>query len=290
MAAKTLFTVPIPPLKDHVGGEIVCTEPAPEVYLLTFSSPPDNRLTPAFCGAMLRALDQIELRKPSPTGVVITTSAIPKFYSNGLDLDLAIRTPGFTEDALYPLFHRFLTFPMPTIAVLNGHAFAGGFMLAMHHDYRVFAGDRGYMCINELEFGAPLLPPMSGICESSFLQHSSNHPLFTDYTKTVRTKLRPEVYRTTVLEARRWDAMAGLEAGFIDRLDGLAGALAMVEERKLTAKGKTGVYGLLKAEMYREQVALLEARGKDVVKFSDGLDREKRRKAELKKRGAESKL
>ncbi|KAI0146511.1 enoyl-CoA hydratase/isomerase [Pestalotiopsis sp. NC0098] len=269
MAAKTLFTVPIPPLKDHVGGEIVCTEPAPEVYLLTFSSPPDNRLTPAFCGAMLRALDQIELRKPSPTGVVITTSAIPKFYSNGLDLDLAIRTPGFTEDALYPLFHRFLTFPMPTIAVLNGHAFAGGFMLAMHHDYRVFAGDRGYMCINELEFGAPLLPPMSGI---------------------FRTKLRPEVYRTTVLEARRWDAKAGLEAGFIDRLDGLSGALAMVEERKLMAKGKTGVYGLLKAEMYREQVALLEARGKDVVKFSDGLDREKRRKAELKKRGAESKL
>lgn len=181
MAAKTLFTVPIPPLKDHVGGEIVCTEPAPEVYLLTFSSSPDNRLTPAFCGAMLRALDRIELLKPSPTGVVITTSAIPKFYSNGLDLYLAIRTPGFTEDALYPLFHRFLTFPMPTVAVLNGHAFAGGFMLAMHHDYRVFAGDRGYMCINELEFGAPLLPPMSGICKLPF--PNCHYYRFADITK-----------------------------------------------------------------------------------------------------------
>jgi Delta3-Delta2-enoyl-CoA isomerase len=269
MAAKTLFTVPIPPLKDHVGGEIVCTEPAPEVYLLTFSSPPDNRLTPAFCASMIKALDLIELHKPTPTGVVITTSAITKFYSNGLDLDLAIRTPGFTEEALYPLFHRFLTYPMPTIALVNGHAFAGGFMLAMHHDYRVFAGDRGYMCINELEFGAPLLPPMSGI---------------------FRTKLRAEVYRTTVLEARRWDAQAALAAGILDRADGMEGALALVRDGKLTAKGKTGVYGLLKEEMYREQVALLSATGKDVVKFSDAMGRETKRKAELKKRGGESKL
>ena len=101
---------------------------------------------------------------------------------------------------------------MPTVAWINGHAFAGGLMLAMHHDYRVFAGDRGYMCINELEFGAPLLPPMSGI---------------------FRTKLRADVYRTTVLEARRWDAQAALAAGIIDRADGLEGALALVRDGKL---------------------------------------------------------
>lgn len=267
MAAKTLFTVPIEPLKAHVGGEIVCTEPIPQVYVLTFNSPPDNRLTPAFCTAMISALDIIELQHP--TGVVVTTSAITKFYSNGLDLELAMKVEGFTEDSLYPLFHRFLTFPMPTIALLNGHAFAGGFMLAMHHDYRVFGGNRGYLCINELEFGAPLLPPMSGI---------------------FRLKLRPDVYRTTVLEARRWDAKSGLEAGILDRSDGLEGVLALVKERALTTKGKTGIYGLLKAEMYREQIALLEARGKDVVKFSDSMEREKRRKAELKKRATDAKL
>jgi Delta3-Delta2-enoyl-CoA isomerase len=198
MAAKPLFTVPIKPLKAHVGGEIICTEPSPQVYLLTFASAPDNRLTPAFCAAMITALDLIELRHP--TGVVVTTSSITKFYSNGLDLELAMKTPNFTEDSLYPLFHRFLTFPMPTIALVNGHAFAGGFMLAMHHDYRVYSGARGYLCINELDFGAPLLPPMSGI---------------------FRAKLRPDVYRTTVLEARRWDAESALEAGIIDRADGL---------------------------------------------------------------------
>lgn len=270
MAANSLFTVPIPPLNEHVGGEIVCTEPAPQVYLLTFSSPPDNRITPAFCAAMIEALDRVEvMRQPKPTGVLVTTSAIPKFYSNGLDLNLALRTKGFTEDSLYPLFQRFLTFPLPTVALINGHAFAGGFMMAMHHDYRVFSGDRGFMCINELEFGAPLLPPMSGI---------------------FRTKCRADVYRTTVLEARRWDAKAALDAGLLDRADGMEGVLALVRERDLVAKGKTGIYGLLKAEMYREQLALLSATGKDIVTFGNVMEPEKRRKEELVRRMQKPKL
>ncbi|KAI1863045.1 hypothetical protein JX265_009091 [Neoarthrinium moseri] len=267
MQDKILFTGPIPRLNAHVGGSITCTEPSPQVYLLSFSSPPDNRLTPAFCAALLSALDIIEASYP--TGVVVTTSSITKFYSNGLDLDLAIKTEGFTEDSLYPLFRRFLTYPMPTVALLNGHAFAGGFMLAMHHDYRVFSGNRGYMCINELEFGAPLLPPMSGI---------------------FRAKCRPDVYRTMVLEAKRWDAKAALEAGIIDRTDGLEGVMALVQEKTLTTKGKTGIYGMLKAEMYREQVALLSATGKDVVKFGDVMTPEKKRKAELKDRVARAKI
>ena len=42
-----LFTVPIAALGAHPGGSIVCTEPEPGVYLLTLTSPPDNRLTTA---------------------------------------------------------------------------------------------------------------------------------------------------------------------------------------------------------------------------------------------------
>ena len=33
---------------------------------------------------------------------------------------------------------------MPTIALLNGHAFAGGLMLAMHHDYRIMNPSKGF--------------------------------------------------------------------------------------------------------------------------------------------------
>ncbi len=98
-----LFTVPIKPT-----GSIVCTNyPAQKIYLLTWSSPPDNRLTPAFIKALILALDIIEYRHP--TGVVVTTSAIPKFYSNGLDYESAVKDPKFFPEVLYPLWRRFLT-------------------------------------------------------------------------------------------------------------------------------------------------------------------------------------
>lgn len=103
-----LFTIPIPALGQYPDGSVVCTEPAPAVYLLTWTSPPDNRLTPVFCAAVLDALDRIEFGGYAP-GVVVTTSGVAKFYSNGLDLELAIATKGFFAQSLNKLFTRFLT-------------------------------------------------------------------------------------------------------------------------------------------------------------------------------------
>ncbi|KAK4101860.1 ClpP/crotonase [Parathielavia hyrcaniae] len=234
-----LFTVPIPALGAHPGGGIVATEPSPAVYLLTITSPPDNRLTTASCTALLDALDLIELGGHKP-GVLVTTSGLAKFYSNGLDLEHALGTEGFLPGILYRLFRRLLTYPMPTIALLPGHAFAAGLMLAMHHDYRVMNPARGFACVNELDFGVPLKPAMSGI---------------------FRTKLVPSAYRALVLEAHRFAGREALEAGVVDRLGGLEVLLEFVREKRLTSKAKTGIYGLLKAEMYRESVALLSAVG-----------------------------
>lgn len=118
-----------------------------------------------------------------PPGVLITTSGIQKFYSNGLDLEHASYTPGFWNDSLYKLWRRLLTYPMPTIALLNGHSFAGALMLAMMHDYRIMNPHRGYLCLNELELGVPLRPPMSSV---------------------FRQKVSPQTYRKLVLEAARF--------------------------------------------------------------------------------------
>jgi enoyl-CoA hydratase/carnithine racemase len=108
-----LFTLPIPSLQSSSSnsGSITATTPSPSqpnLYLLTFTSPPDNRLTTPFCQTLLLALDILEFSYPS--GVVVTTSSIPKFYSNGLDLDHAASTKGFFEDSLYTVFKRFLTY------------------------------------------------------------------------------------------------------------------------------------------------------------------------------------
>ncbi|KAH9845429.1 Copper homeostasis protein cutC [Teratosphaeria destructans] len=88
-----LFKVPI----DQTGN-IVCTRPQDKIYLLTWTSPPDNRLRTDFCQALLLALDIVEQRYPP--GVLITTSGISKFYSNGLDLEHATYTPHFFTESL----------------------------------------------------------------------------------------------------------------------------------------------------------------------------------------------
>lgn len=117
----TLFTLPI----GDTGSITATNPPAPssdpsfdtkKIYILTFTSPADNRLTPTFIDAFLLALDIIEHRYPK--GVVVTTSGIPKFYSNGLDLAILQETEGFLERHLWVLFRRLLTCVSPLLRTI----------------------------------------------------------------------------------------------------------------------------------------------------------------------------
>ncbi|KAL6793693.1 ClpP/crotonase-like domain-containing protein [Trichoderma sp. SZMC 28013] len=239
--SKTLFTVPIPPLGPHPGGSITLTEPQPAIYLLTFNSPPDNRLTTAVCKALLAALDLLE-SGGHPPGVLITTSAIPKFYSNGLDLQHAIDTPGFWA-LFYSVWNRFLTFPMPTIALLNGHTYAGGLMLAMSHDYRLAPSPKGFLCLNEVLFGAALQPPMASLFRAKLPSNA--------------------IFRKVALEGHRFTGAEAVADGLADALcpNGLDDALKFIAERQLLEKPKKGVYGTIKAEMYKDLVRELKGAG-----------------------------
>lgn len=106
---KPLFSVPV----SSTGGNFTCSIPSDKqedskIYLLAFTSGADNRLTPEFIDAFILSLDIIEQRYPQ--GVLITTSGIQKFFSNGLDLEKALSSPGFFENYLYKLFRRILTY------------------------------------------------------------------------------------------------------------------------------------------------------------------------------------
>ena len=98
---EPLFELPI-----GAQGRLICFEPAAKVYVLEFTSPSDNRLTTDFCQALLLALEIVESRHPP--GVVVTTSGVQKFYSNGLDLEHATWTAGFFPESLYKLWRRLL--------------------------------------------------------------------------------------------------------------------------------------------------------------------------------------
>lgn len=255
-ASAPLFALNIPALPSDklkaTDGQISCTKSLSRsgepIYLLTFISAPDNRLLTPFLKTFLLALDILEFSYPH--GVVVTTSGILKFYSNGLNLDHARETPNFFPGAFFALCRRFLTYPMPTVALVNGHAFAGGLMLAMYHDYRVMNPSRGFVCLNELDFGAPLQPAMSSI---------------------FRQKVRPEVYRTLVLEAHRFTGQEAYNNGIVDLLGSYSDVVEFIDKKKLASKHASGIYGLMKAEMFRETLSYIdnyeveEQKNKDLI-------------------------
>jgi enoyl-CoA hydratase/carnithine racemase len=237
----SVFTIQVPPIEGHPGGTLTLTNPRPEIYLLTINSPPDNRLTTPMChtlrAALIKTLSVAQQQSP-PGGVLLITSSNPKFFSNGLDLDhvMAVGPDIFFPKTLYPLFKAFLTFPLPTVAVINGHGFAGGLMLAMMCDYRVMNPKKGFVCLNEIHFGAHLKAPMTSI---------------------FREKCEPRTYRSVVLEGKRFPGPEALERGIVDGLGGMEEALDLVVERKLLDVSKTGVFAVLRGENYRQTMEFL---------------------------------
>ena len=207
------------------------------VYVLTLRAG-ENRFNPGFFDALGTALDEVE---GSGGPAALVTVGEGKFYSNGLDLDWltgegAPQGPAFIARFLTVL-GRVLALPVPTVAAMNGHAFAGGAMLALAHDFRVMRAERGFFCLPEIDLGMPFAPGLSAL---------------------VRAKLEPNVSRELMLTGRRiggTDAVALRvvdEAVDADQL--LARAIARAES--LAAKDR-GTYGLIKQGMYADAIRLL---------------------------------
>ena len=131
-----------------------------DVHLLRMVAE-DNRFNARFVTALNQALDEVE----GSTGpAALVTSGKGKFYSNGLDLEwmggLGAEEVRQHVDNVHDTFIRMLTFPMITVAALNGHVFAAGAMIALAHDYRVMRADRGFFCLPEVDIKIPFTKQM----------------------------------------------------------------------------------------------------------------------------------
>lgn len=81
-----------------------------------------------------------------------------KFFSFGFDIPefLSLRKEqfvGFLEN-FTDLYTYLFLYPKPVIAALNGHAIAGGCMLALACDYRVMVIGKPRISLNEIGFGS----------------------------------------------------------------------------------------------------------------------------------------
>src|ERR1700741_4751996 len=108
-----------------------------DIALLTLSHPPANALDLEFMQAILAGLDEAE----SSAAKALVLTGENKVFSAGADLFRVldagadyIERAGGTMSAL---FERLFRFPKPTVAAVNGHAIAGGSIIACACDYRI---------------------------------------------------------------------------------------------------------------------------------------------------------
>lgn len=122
----------------------------------------ENRFDRAFVDGVLAALEQV-----AADGGALVTTASGKIWSNGLDLDwMGSSGAGleFVRD-VQRMMARVLLLPVPTVAAVGGHAFAGGAMLALAHEVRVMRADRGFFCLPEVDIGLPFTPGMAALVQ-----------------------------------------------------------------------------------------------------------------------------
>jgi Delta3-Delta2-enoyl-CoA isomerase len=127
---------------------------------------------------------------------------------------------------------------MPTVALLNGHAFGAGCFLAMAHDYCVQNPTRGYFCLPEVDMG-----------------------LVIPSTVAVMIKAKapcPQAYRDAVIEGRRYGGPEALKVGFVDALGGIEETLKLIEDRNLVSKVIPEAVGGLKEDLWREVLVAFE--------------------------------
>jgi enoyl-CoA hydratase/carnithine racemase len=133
----------------------------------------ENRQNPAFVQGMKAVLDEIE--KDTTITSAVITSGDPKHWSQGFDVPwvtetLAKNEPDAVRDfirSMDAVFKRMLTFPMPLIAAINGHAAANGANLACACDFRFMRGDRGFFFYPEVDIDIPLMPGLMAICKKA---------------------------------------------------------------------------------------------------------------------------
>ncbi len=130
------------------------------VAVVTMTTNLVNAQNRAFFADLHDAFDRLE--RDHPDSPVVLTGAGTRFSAG---LDLGEHFPLFAGDpaAVASWFRdyratnmRLFTYPRPTVAAVNGHAFAGGLITAAVCDHRIAVADGARFGLNEVPIGIPM--------------------------------------------------------------------------------------------------------------------------------------
>jgi enoyl-CoA hydratase len=181
------------------------------IAVVTMTQGKANALTTEFCDAI--ATRFAELRS-SARAVVITGQG--KMFSAGVDLPHMLKGgPAYVREflpALHRLYEAVFFHPRPVIAAINGHAIAGGCVLACCADRKIMAQPGGRIGVTELKVGVPF-PPLA--------------------FEVMRFATEPRYLSEALMGAATYTAEEGLARGFVDEV---AAPEALMECAMATAR------------------------------------------------------
>ena len=221
----------------------------------------ENRFNQEIVDEINKKLDDCLARKAR---VLVLTGGENKFFSNGHDIEWlgqAVNKENGLEaqefiNSFYRLLARFLVLPIPTIAAVNGHAFAGGCLLAMAQDYRVMNINRGFICMNEIDMVPEKDSPNSTAIQPGIFPGA-------DYkmTAVLQSKISSKTtLRDMYLQGLRFDGKLAKEYGIVDiaSSDHFKDAIELAKKLAMKAHDKNRrTIAVLKYESSRNYVNIL---------------------------------
>lgn len=167
-----------------------------QLAVLYMQHGPANAMDLEFCLELTRVVK--ELNQSAAHAIILTGAG--KIFSAGVDLPQLLEggvayvrkfLPAL-DDLLEALFFC----PKPVVAAVNGHAIAGGCLLACCADLRLMAQGKGRIGVPELRVGVPF--PVVAL-------------------EIMRARSHPTFFTEIILEAASYDVDSALQRGLVDR-------------------------------------------------------------------------
>ncbi len=156
-----------------------------------------NAFDVELCEAMVTRLEEF---RHSPAQALVLTGQ-GRIFSAGVDLVRVSREgPDYLKiflPILSKAFEMLFSFPKPVVAAINGHAIAGGCVLACAADHRVMARGTGRIGVPELLVGVPF-PTVA--------------------LETMRFAAAPRYFRALVYSGATLDPDQAVEQGLVDEV------------------------------------------------------------------------
>lgn len=174
-------------------------ELAGDILTLRLAHGKASALDLELCQALTEAIGTAA-EEPTIDALILTGTG--KIFSAGVDLPRLVE--GGSEyaepflEALDACLQALFVFPKPAVAAINGHAIAGGAILAFACDYRIMSGGR--IGVPELLVGLPF-PPLAA--------------------EIVRFGIPPHHLRSTILFGETLDFDKALAIGMVDETVGI---------------------------------------------------------------------